>query len=75
MLIVVIKIINKLAKFCIVLEVKKSFYPGTSCLRIHFSTKILSLRRGSGGVGVGSGPEKNSWEIGNYGSLLRHISC
>ena len=35
-------------------------------LRIQFSTKILSPRRGCGRVGVASGPGNFSLEVGNY---------
>ena len=35
-------------------------------LRIQFSTKILSPRRGCGRVGVASGPGIFSLEVGNY---------
>ena len=49
------------------------FHPGTSCLRIQFSTKILSPRRGSGRVGVASGPEKISWEVGNYAYRVQDV--
>ena len=41
-----------------------------SCLKIQFSTKILSPRRGCGRVGVASGPGNFSWEVGNYASPL-----
>ena len=42
------------------------FHLGTSCLRIQFSTKIVSPRRGCGRVGVASGPGNFSWDVGNY---------
>ena len=35
-------------------------------LRIQFSTKLLSTRRGCGKVGVTSGPGNFSCEVGNY---------